>query len=394
MFLRIRNLITLFLFICLPTALFSQNARQYLRTGLTFVEAGNHADAIDQFTRALEIDPQYVQAYIERSRSYEATGELRKSADDLNRALTFEQKEPGLYYNAARILFILGNNREALELVNKCVSLNRKSDVAHLLQARIQMALEDYSGSLMSINRAIELKDNADNFYYRGQLSEIMKNIAQAEADYKKAISKNEKYTEAYLALAVLKLRLSKPQDAIENCNTVLASDPLNRNALLIRSRAFVNLTRYPEAIDDISKILASNPEDRELYFTRGTYYQDFTQHQAAINDFSKVLLLDPQFSEAIFRRAASYEQIGDFKSAIRDYEKLTVLSSSDETAKRHLSQAKERLFELNRESDAPLLELIEPIVHYDSTFKIPRTKRTIKLRGRIHDASDIALVS
>ena len=37
------------------------------------------------------------------------------------------------------------------------------------------------------------LKDNADNNYYHGMVSELMKNYNQAELDYEKVISKDRK---------------------------------------------------------------------------------------------------------------------------------------------------------------------------------------------------------
>ncbi len=385
-------------YICLlvfmvPVQLFPQNARQYFRAGMTFVQSGKYNDAVDQFSRALEADPEFVQAYIERSKSLEATGRLGEAADDLSRAATFEHKDPALFFNAARLYFLLGNHKEALEWINKCILKDRRSDEAHRLQGRIQMALEDYSASLASLNRAIDLKENAPNYYYRAQLSEIMKNPVQAESDYKKAIGRDEDYLIAYIALARLKLKSDKHENAILNCNEVIRREPFNRDGLLIRSRAYAATSRYPEAIEDISKILSQNTEDGELYFTRGTYYQDFIQHQNAINDFSKVLMIHQDHSEAIFRRAHSYEQIGEFGLAIKDYEKLTRLSVNDENAMRHLEQAKERLFELNRESDPPVLKLSDPVVYNDSTLKVPRTYRQIKLRGIIRDASEIEQV-
>jgi tetratricopeptide (TPR) repeat protein len=390
---NIRKLLLFCAFAWLPVTTFAQNARQYFRTGLSFTEAGNHTDAIDQYTKAIVIDPQYVQAYVERARAYEAISDLQNAADDLKRAITFDEKDPALFFTAARIHFALAKNDEALDLIGRCISRDRKSDEAFRLQARVQMALEDYSASLSSINRALEIRENAPNFYYRAQLSEIMKNPAQAESDYKKAIDKDAKYSDAYLALGMLKLRTGKPTEAIDNCNTILESDPLNKEALMIRSRAFANLTRYPEAIDDISKILASHTENRDMYFTRGTYYQEFTQHQAAINDFSKVLLLDPVYADAIFRRAYSYEQVGDFESAIKDYERLIGLSSDDITAQNLLNQARQRLYELNRESVPPEIILTEPVVQNDSSLKIPRTIRHVHIRGIIRDQSDVSRV-
>ncbi|MBN1143082.1 MAG: tetratricopeptide repeat protein [Bacteroidales bacterium] len=378
---------------CLSNSLNAQNARQFYKTGLTFVEAGNHKDAIDQFTKALAIDPEYAQAYVERARSYEAIGELQHTADDLKRALTFELKEPELYFDAARVNFALANYKDALELANKSIALNKKSEPAFRLLARIQMALEDFSNSLVSINKALELKDNAENNFYRGQLSEKMKNYNQAETDYKNALSRNNKYVEAYLAQAALRLQLNKPQDAMESCNAVLDLEPNNKDALLIRSRVYAKLTEYPKAIDDLSKILFNNPDDKEMYLIRGTYYQEFTQHQNAINDFSRALMIDKKLSEAVYKRAYSYEQVGDFKSAIKDYESLTQLSADDLVAQKHLNQAKKRLFELNRESQPPKISLVEPTVFADSTLKIAKNKKSLAIRGKINDASEIGQV-
>ena len=268
--------------------------------------------------------------------------------------LPLNHKQPELYIDAARLNFLLTHYDLALELISKGISLDKKSESAFRILARIQMAKEEYSDALASITKALELKDNAENNFYRGQLSEKMNNFKQSENDYTTAILKNPKYTEALLALANLKLILNKPQESMVSCNVILTDDPDHKEALLIRSRAYVRLTDYPSAIDDLSKILSGYPDDKEGYLIRGNYYQEFTQHQQAINDFSKVLLIDPHYPEAIYKRAYSFEQIGDFKSAIKDYETLTTLSSEDLNARQLLDSARQRLFELNRESDAP----------------------------------------
>ncbi len=378
---------------CLCMQIAAQNAKQNFKTGLTFVEAGNHKDAITQFTKALETDPEYAEAYMKRAESYEAAGDLQNAADDLKRALVFEQKDADLYYNAARVNYSLANYPTALELVTRCTELSKKSESAFRLLARVQMALEDYSNALVSINKALSLKDNTENNFYRGQVSEKMKNYNQAEVDYSKALNKDENFSEAYLALSRMRLQLGRTESAMESCNALLAKEPGNKDALLIRSRIYAKQTEYPKAIDDISKILMISPDDKEIYLVRGNYYQEFTQHQNAINDFSKVLLLDPGMTEAIYKRAYSYEQVGDFKSAIRDYERLAALSSEDLVAQKHLNEARKRLYELNRETTAPKISLLDPQVFADSTLKIAKNRSTVSLRGKISDASEIGTV-
>jgi tetratricopeptide (TPR) repeat protein len=372
---------------------FSQNAKQYFKAGESFVEAGNQKDAIAQFTKAIELNPDYLQAYVSRAEAYKAINELQKAAEDYKRALVFESSEIELYYSASEVNYLLKNYPEALDLINKGITLSPKHEEAYRLLSQIQTATEDYSNALASIDKALKLKDNPENNYTHGLISEKMKNYIQAEIDYDKAIAKNKLYLEAYLAQANLKLLLNKLDKAMENCNAAFKIDPNSREAYLIRSRIYVKQTEYTKAIDDVSKLLSNNPNDKELFLIRGTYYQEFTQHQNAINDFTKAILIDPKYSDAIFKRAFSYEQVGDFKSAIKDYGTLAALSVYDVAAKQHLDEAKKRLFELNRESNAPKILVTDPKVYGDTMLKIAKNKTQIYIKGKLLDESDIASV-
>jgi tetratricopeptide (TPR) repeat protein len=368
----------------------AQNAKQFYKTGLTFVEAKNYNDAIDQFTKAVQIDPEYVAAYIERARTYQVVNEIGKAAEDYDRALVFKKKDQKLFLEAVTVNLDLKLFDKALELVKEAIRLNENNDDALRLQCRIQLGKEDYSGALISINKAIVLKDNAENNYYHGVVSEMMKNYNQSELDYEKAIGKDRKYVDAYLSLANLSLQLNKLSKAIDYCNAVLALDPKRKEAFLTRSQVYVKMLEYPKAIDDISKVVFENPNDPSAYIMRGTYYRDFTQYQNAINDFTKAILLDPKNSEAYYNRASCYEQIGDYKSAIKDYSALASLSEYDVYAQKHLDDAKKRLYELNRETNKPKIILLDPLASEDFTIKLPKNKTKLSIRGKLHDESDI----
>lgn len=57
-------------------------SRAYFNRGSAFIMFGDCVDAIPDFTRALELDPDYDLAYISRAYCYADTGEARKGADD------------------------------------------------------------------------------------------------------------------------------------------------------------------------------------------------------------------------------------------------------------------------------------------------------------------------
>ncbi|MBN2276104.1 MAG: tetratricopeptide repeat protein, partial [Bacteroidales bacterium] len=368
----------------------AQNAKQFYKTGLTFIDAHNYNDAIDQFSKAVEADPDYVEAYIERARTYMLINDIQKAAEDYDRALVFKKKKKDLYLEASTANYHLSQFDKALELVDEAIRQDFKSDEAYRLRCRILIGKEDYSQALLSINKALELKDKAENNYYHGVVSDSMKNYNQAELDYEKAIAKDRKFADAYLSLAKLRLHLNKLNKAIEHCNAVLNIDQNNMDAYLIRSQVYVKMVEYPKAIDDISKVVFNNPEDPDVYIMRGSFYQDFTQHQNAISDFTKAIMLDQNNSEAYYKRAYSYEQIGDYKAAIKDYTTLGTLSEYDMYARKHLDEAKKRLYELNRETNRPKITLLDPQPSEEYGVKLARNKSKLAVRGKIYDESEI----
>jgi len=370
--------------------LFGQNAKQYYKAGKDFVATKNYKDAIEQFTKAIEMNPDYAIAYIERADAFEKINEYKSAADDYSRAIVFEQKDPQIFYGAARINYKLGKYEEAKEFIEKSLALKSKYLEALQLKVKILIELEDYLNALTMAKKALILKDNAYNNYYHGLVSEKLKNYNQAEIDYQKSIAKNKGYVDPYIALANLRLKLNKLEQAIENCNKAIGLDPDNTDAYLVRSKVYIKMMQYSKAIDDISKNILINPESIDMYLVRGTYYQDYSQHQNAINDFNKVILLDNKCSEAFYKRAYSHEQIANYNAAIKDYETLASISEYDVNARKLLDSAKDRLHELNREDNNPKIVLVDPEPFDELVVRIAKNKDDISIKGKLIDESDI----
>jgi len=382
--------LTQLLLILCSVFLFGQNAKQYYKAGKDFVATKNYKDAVEQFTKAIEMDPDYAIAYIERADAFEKINEYKNAADDYSRAIVFEQKDPQIFYGAARINYKLGKYEEAKEFIEKSLALKSKYLEALQLKVKILIELEDYLNALTMAKKALILKDNAYNNYYHGLVSEKLKNYNQAEIDYQKSIAKNKGYVDPYIALANLRLKLNKLEQAIENCNKAIGLDPDNTDAYLVRSKVYIKMMQYSKAIDDISKNILINPESIDMYLVRGTYYQDYAQHQNAINDFNKVILLDNKCSEAFYKRAYSHEQIANYNAAIKDYETLASISEYDVNARKLLDSAKDRLHELNREDNNPKIVLVDPEPFDELVVRIAKNKDDITIKGKLIDESDI----
>ncbi len=377
-------------FIVFPLYLNSQSARQFYKAGLNFKQSNKNKDAIEQFTKAIELDPDYVDAYIERAYSYENNNQLDLAFEDFKRALVFETKSEKIYYNAARISYNTGNYQEAESYVEKAIVLRNKYLDAYQLQTNIKLMLDKLDEAQLSSRKALAIKDNDVNHYLAGQVAEKMNNLNLAEEEYTKAIIKNRRYTEAYIALASLRIKLNKLSQAMNDCNMAINLDNNNTDAYLVRSKVHVKRLDYPKAIDDISRNILLKPDDKQMYLIRGNYYQEFTQHQNAISDYTKVIMLDDKASEAYYKRAFSYEQIGNFKAAIKDYQALTKLSEYDVAAKKLLDSANDRLFELNREQNSPEIAVNEPEPTENDVLKVPKNKLEVTIKGKVFDESEL----
>ncbi len=308
----------------------AQNPKRFFKAGEDFILAGNYQDAVEQFTKAIDLQPDYDKAYQARADAYEKLGMIREAAEDYDRAATFLDKKPEVYYEAGRLYYELADYDKAIDRLDKSIALKRNYVEPYQVKANVLIAQELYQEALEVAHYALTLKENTYNFYLHGTVNEKMGKLESAEADFMNAVSEDHSHVPSLLALADVRLRLGKTDFALQHANRAIQFDNENQQAYVIRSRIYVRKLDYPNAIDDVSKAILLNPDDTDMYFLRGVFYQDFTQHANAVSDFTKVLMLQPDNADALYKRAWSYEQVGNYRDAIKDYEKLVGLSEFD----------------------------------------------------------------
>lgn len=372
---------------------FSQNAKKFYKSGQDFFNAGNYNDAIVQFTSSISISPEYKEAYESRGLAYQLLNEHQKAADDFNRAIIFDPKNEVLLTSLARSYIQLKQYKEAISALDKATFLNRKYVPAYQEKIRAMIAIDKAFDALKVSDSALALEGSAVNYYLQGVVTEQLNSTQKAEWAFSKSIKEDKKYIDSYIALANLQINLNKLEEAMVNCNEAIKLDPASRGALLVRSKVFVKRQDFQNAINDISRNIVNSPADEEMFYIRGTYYQQFSQHQNAINDFNKVLSLNAKHADALYNRAKSFEEISSFQAAIKDYESLVAISEFDAKAKILLKQAKDRLFELNRENVPPKIVLLDPEPREKIRVEIPNNKNTIVVKGHVTDKSAITSI-
>lgn len=387
----IKNLIFLALILAASSA-YAQSAKKYLKTGEDFEESKNYTDARDQFTKALELDPKYVDAYIARARVCEKMYQVNEAIEDYTRASTFDPENADVYCELGRLYLNVDQPRKSLEFCNK--SLEKKSNHKEALAVKTDayMALNQYANALETANLVVDGEKSNKTYMLHGEVCMGLKDWGKAEFDFQKAKKYDDTNIETYVELSKAQIELGKKDEALATCEEGMKVDNKNADIFVARANVYKTKMDYPNAINDMSQalMLATPAQKNDIYVKRGQYYQEFGQSQGAINDFTKVIMADPKNFEALYSRAGAYESSTNYVGAMADYEALLKLAPYDERAKALYDEAALRLYELHRESVLPVMTFIEPKQVQANELPVPKNLLEVLIHAQVEDASKI----
>ena len=384
-----RLFILILLFI--SVGLNAQNVRSYLKAAEQYLLNGYYEDAIDQYSKAVVLEPQNGQVYESRAKAYEKTGNTLAAAEDYKNAAVFNTNPGENFLNSAKIYYSLNLPDEALILVFKAIEKKTRFDEAYLLKCQIDLDLEKYEDALLDADLAINAKNTAYGQYLKGKAEYKLRQYSQAEQDLEKAIIKDKLLYDAFLTLAEVQYENNKIQYGIENCSYVVRNEPKNVRAFVLRSIGYSLVKQYANAIQDISVAISLDSSNIEYFIYRGNYYLNFFQYQNAINDFSFVLSNDMFNYEALLQRARAYEMIRDYSKASSDYSLF--LNLTDENDLEAIAYIQEKIFELNREQEKPEIILITPSLNKENEVPVPNDLNSIEFVFRIEENSKLKFI-
>ncbi|MEX0986716.1 MAG: tetratricopeptide repeat protein [Bacteroidales bacterium] len=372
------------------STVFGQSARKYFKTGDEFLKEKKFEDAIQQYTKAIDLNPEYDKAYVARASVYEQLGDFTAAAKDYERASVFQNNDEEIYFLAGNAYLKAGNPASALVKMNEALKIKSKYLEAYQVRSQVFLKLGRYDEALDDCKKALRFKENEVNFYNLGQVYERLELYDDAEQAYQKSIRRNNNVVDSHLALAKLVFSQGKNDLAMSAVNQVLRINPKHKDGLVLRSQIHAERMNLSQAVNDISEALNVYRGDPELHMVRGDFYHQLSRYSDAIVDYSYAIESGNTSADIYYKRARSYELNRDFKSAMADYNKLLEMSKYDGTAQQLLAKAEERMFEINREEKKPVVKLVSPVSNTDNTVHVPRGLDVIALTGLIVDDSKI----
>ena len=293
-------------------------ALEYFNSGIAKAQADDYSEAIGDFTKAIELEPRYGNAYFFRARSKQYINDYQGAKEDMDKFIEIVPSDGDSYYYRGWYKLNLNDNYGAIADFSKSIQLENKFKDTYSYRGKAKSNTKDFKGAIADFTKAIELDpESAIAFYNRGLAKSNTKDFKGAIADYTKAIE------------------LQPDLDLKDNSSEY---------AFYYRGKAKNNLKDYKGAIADFTKAIELYPGWAMAYYERGIAKRILKDHKGAILDFTKAIELKPNEAVIFVNRAVSKRESGDPKGAIEDYNKgiaidpnMTTLWGGRGTAKSYL---------------------------------------------------------
>lgn len=383
---KFKSLLASGILFLIPMLVLSQSPKKYCAAAEKFEKGKNYEGAIENYSKAIEMDPKYEAAYPARAKCYELINFKSEAIEDYKKAIVFDPKNKELYYNIGRLQVDLKNYKEADEFLRKAIERDKGYTEALALEVSVLFELRDYNYGLTVTSLAMADKKTGQSLYNHAVMQDSLKNLVEAEKYYRNAKLTDPKFIPAYIALALTDIKLNKLDDAMKVCDEGIAKDNTNMEIYYTKSLVHAANKDFQNAINEITKVILTKPSVN-AYMLRASFYTTLGQHHNAINDYSEVLKLDDKNVIAYLNRANANEQIQNYKKALSDYNSVASLGAGNAKIEGIVAQSKQKIFELNRESTKPEIDLTS-IKHDKNIIRVSSDKTELTIQGVVKDAS------
>lgn len=176
-------------------------ANEKLDEGLKLYYAEDHHSAIKLYNEAIELKPDYAEAYYNRGNTYTKLRQYEQSIQDYNKAIELKPNYADAYNNRGNSYRYLKQDEQAIQDFNKALKF-KQHEFIYANRGMVYEKLKQYERAIKDYDKAIKLNPNFTEMYNeRGNIYMKLKLYKRAIQDYTKVISLNSNLSEGDLKL-------------------------------------------------------------------------------------------------------------------------------------------------------------------------------------------------
>ena len=288
--------------------------------GSVFIMLGQMNKAIEAYSRAIALNPDYAATYYNRGAAYINKGEIDRAIKDCSKAIALNPNFAMAYNNRGNAYTKKGDFDRAVENFNKAIDINPDSAIPYTNRGAAYNETDDFDRAIEDFNKAIQLNpDFAMAYNNRGNAYQGKGDFDRAIEDFNKAIALNPNFAMAYNNRGNAYAKKGDFDRAIVDFNTAVQLNPDDAAAYYNRGGAYYNKGAVDRAIEDYTKVIELKPDDTEAHNNRGVAYYQKSEYGRAIEDYTKAIELKPKLAMVYSNRGEAWLHLAEWDKARAD---------------------------------------------------------------------------
>ncbi|MFH1312159.1 MAG: tetratricopeptide repeat protein [Candidatus Eisenbacteria bacterium] len=318
-------------------------AQSYYRLGVIHEKKNNMTEAMEDYRKALDLDPELTAAHLNAGILLSRIGRYGEAKTELLRTVELDPGYAKAYYNLGLVYAEEAVNDSALMMMERATELKGDYGLARLGKASIyyETARFDEAESLLKALR----DDSSFTQQARGQIDALLNLLPPRRIWMRERRSAEERASDGYLLRGDNLLAVGLADRALEAYTRAVRIDGGSTVALYQAGTVYFNSGRLDEAERYFDTAIAIDPAMPDLHFARGVIAFRRGNIGAACEEFNAELEIEPRSGKAHINLAMCYEQhLGDLGRAAYHLSQYIELTGGTGQIREHLKELKERL--------------------------------------------------
>ena len=292
----------------------------YFLRGIAKYNLDDLLGAEQDFTRAIETNPVFTQAYQYRAITRSRLGNYDDALKDFQEAINLRPDLPGPYFSRG-VTFLLSEQPEkAVADFTTFLRYEKKVPDAYLNRGTAYLMMKDTVRGMEDFEQAIRTnRERPDSYARRGTVYMQQKDYDLALADFDKSIECDSTYIPSYFNRALVYASTNRPLAAIDDFSRVLKLDTTSSQTYFNRAILRAQIGDYNKALEDYDRVEFYSPNNVLLYYNRGGLYAQLGDLESAVRDYSTAIDLYPDFANAYLRRSSLRYMLQDLAGSRED---------------------------------------------------------------------------
>ncbi|QHQ63059.1 tetratricopeptide repeat protein [Anaerocolumna sedimenticola] len=301
----------------------AQSAGSFYKEGLQYFNSGNYDKAKESFSKALEINGERADYYIDYAMTLIQLGKYDEANQYFDRAIlnknnSIVDKNNKLAYRGKGIAYFKSHNyKNALSQFDKALEINELSDLnmdilyykgnAQAKAGLYKEAAETYTAILR------ENPSDAYTYYSRAYAYRLQKDYEKSLADYDKAIKLDSKNYEYYFGKYFLLVETGDKDGAAAVLEMAANIKGATQEDNFNLAKVHFYMGNYDNAISEFSEAFRNG--FAEAYYFLGNIYEQKEDYKNAVNNYSMYIKEDTNITSA-----SVYDKIAFCQMKLADY--------------------------------------------------------------------------